>query len=76
MGTEGHSPEFGPATKLQRRRSLYCVACNTHFGIGHGGRHDVKRHIEWAAHIAGCEIDKVIFIAMHKLPMAVGDDSD
>ena len=24
----------------------YCVACNTHFGIGHGGRHDVKRHIE------------------------------
>ena len=51
----------------------YCVACNTHFGIGHGGRHDVKRHIERAAHIAkaqsrlgsinrfvaGCEIDKV-----------------
>ena len=48
-------------------------ACNTHFGIGHGGRHDVKRHIERAAHItkaqsrlgsimfvaAGCEIDKV-----------------
>ena len=44
-----------------------------HFGIGHGGRHDVKRHIERAAHIAkaqsrlgsinrcvdGCEIDKV-----------------
>ena len=28
------------------------VACNTHFGIGHGGRHDVKRHIERAAHIA------------------------
>ena len=28
----------------------YCVACNTHFGrpIGHGGRHDVKRHIERA----------------------------
>ena len=50
------------------------VACNTHFGIGHGGRHDLKRHIERAAHIAkaqsrlgsinrfvaaGCEIDKV-----------------
>ena len=47
--------------------------CNTHFGIGHGGRHDAKRHIERAAHItkaqlrlgsinrfvAGCEIDKV-----------------
>ena len=52
----------------------YCVACNTHFGIGHGGRHVVKRHIERAAHIAkaqsrlgsinrsvaaGCEIDKL-----------------
>ena len=51
----------------------YCVACNTHFGICHGGRHDVKRNIERAAHIAkaqsrlgsinrfvaGCEIDKV-----------------
>ena len=32
----------------------YCVACNrpTHFGICHGGIHDVKRHIERAAHIA------------------------
>ena len=52
----------------------YYVACNTHFGIGHGGRHDVKRHIDRAAHIAkaqprlvttsrfvaaGCEIDMV-----------------
>ena len=50
----------------------YCIACTTHFGIGDGGRHDVKRHIERAAHIAnsrlgsinrfvaaGCEIDKV-----------------
>ena len=69
---QGHSPEFGPATKVQRS-VLYSVACNTHFGIGHGWRHDVKRHIEWAAHIAktqsrldsinrfvaGWEIDKV-----------------
>ena len=81
----------------QSAAKAYCVACNTHFGIGHGGRHDVKRHIERAAHIAkaqsplgsinrfvaaGCEIDKVtsaeiaftIFIAMHNLPMAVGDE--
>ena len=58
----------------QSAAKAYCVACNTHFGIGHGGRHDVKRHIERAAHIAkaqsrlgrinrvvaaGCEIDKV-----------------
>ena len=28
------------------------VLYSTHFGIGHGGRHDVKRHIERAAHIA------------------------
>ena len=32
-----------------------CVACNTHFGIGHGGRHDVKRHIERVAHIANAQ---------------------
>ena len=52
---------------------VLCTSCNTHFGIGHGGRHDVKRHIERTAHIAkaqsrlgsinrfvaGCEIDKV-----------------
>ena len=58
----------------QSAAKAYCVACNTHFGICHGGRHDVKRHIERAAHIAkaqsrlgsinrfvaaGCEIDKV-----------------
>ena len=57
----------------QSATKAYCVACNTHFGIGHGGRHDVKRHIERTAHIAkaqsrlgsinrfvaGCEIDKV-----------------
>ena len=54
----------------QSAAKAYCVACNTHFGIGHGGRHDMKRHIERAAHIAkaqsrlgsivaGCEIDKV-----------------
>ena len=27
----------------QSAAKAYCVACNTHFGIGHGGRHDVKR---------------------------------
>ena len=58
----------------QSAAKAYCVACNTHFGIGHGRSHDVKRHIERAAHIAkaqsrlgsinrfvaaGCEIDKV-----------------
>ena len=58
----------------QSAAKAYCVACNTHFGIGHGGRHDVKRHIERPAYIAkaqsrlgsinrfvaaGCEIDKV-----------------
>ena len=80
----------------QSAAKAYCVAGNTHFGIGHGGRHDVKRHIERAAQIskaqsrlgsinrfvAGCEIDKgtsaeiafAIFIAMHNLPMAVGDE--
>ena len=75
------------------------VLCSVQFafwGNGHGGRHEVKRHIERAAHIAkaqprlgsinrfvaGCEIDKgtsaeiafAIFIAMHNLPMAVGDE--
>ena len=35
----------------QSAEKAYCVACNTHFGIGHGGRHDVKRHIGRAAHI-------------------------
>ena len=40
---QGHSPEFGPGVGL-----LYCVACNTHVRIGHGRRHDVKRHIERA----------------------------
>ena len=34
----------------QSAAKAYCVAGNTHFGIG--GRHDVKRHIERAAHIA------------------------
>ena len=33
----------------QSAAKAYCVACNTHFGIGHGGGHDVKRHIERAA---------------------------
>ena len=28
------------------------VLCSMHFGICHGGRHDVKRHIERTAHIA------------------------
>ena len=37
-----------------------CVACNTHFGIDHGGRHDVKRHIERTAHIAS--IGSVTFV--------------
>ena len=59
----------------QSAAKAYYVACNTHFGIGHGGRHDVKRHIDRAAHIAkdqprlvtisrfvaaGCEIDMVM----------------
>ena len=58
----------------QSAAKAYSVTCNTHVGIGHDGRHDVKRHIERAAHIAkaqsrlgsinrfvaaGCEIDKV-----------------
>ena len=58
----------------QSAAKAYCVACNMQFGIGHGRRHDVKHHIEQAAHIAkaqsrlgrinrvvaaGCEIDKV-----------------
>ena len=30
----------------QSEAKAYCVSCNTHFGIGHGGRHDLKRHIE------------------------------
>ena len=53
-----------------------------HFGIGHGGRHDVKRHIERAAHItkaqsrlgsinrfvtAGCEIDKLIDVCRDRV---------
>ena len=64
----------GIRTSNQSAAKAYCVACNTHFGICQGGRHDVKRHIERAAHIAkaqsrlgsmnwfvaaGCEIDKV-----------------
>ena len=32
--------------------SEWARTCNTHFGIGHGGRHGVKRHIERAAHTA------------------------
>ena len=34
-----------------------CVACNMglRIGIGHGGRHDVKRHKERAAHIANAQ---------------------
>ena len=58
----------------QSAAKAYCVACNTHFGIGHGGRLDVKRHIYRAGSthrkgsvtlgsinrfVAGCEIDKV-----------------
>ncbi|KAI0234163.1 hypothetical protein LSAT2_015649, partial [Lamellibrachia satsuma] len=27
-----------------------CIYCNTEFGIGHGGRSDVKRHMEREAH--------------------------
>ncbi|KAI0238969.1 hypothetical protein LSAT2_010280 [Lamellibrachia satsuma] len=27
-----------------------CIYCNTEFGIGHGGRSDVKRHVEREAH--------------------------
>ena len=30
---QGHSPEFGPSTKVQQRRRAYCVACNKNFGI-------------------------------------------
>ena len=55
--------------KCREGVGAYCVACNTQFGIGHGGRHDVKRHIERAAHIAFA-----IFIVKHNLPMAVGDE--
>ena len=36
----------GIRASKQSAAKAYCVACNTHFGIGHGGRHDVKRHIE------------------------------
>ena len=63
-----------PRNSGQQPKCSEGVLCSyTHFGIGHGGRHDVKRHIERAAHIAkaqsrlgsinrfvdGCEIDKV-----------------
>ena len=63
-----------PRNSGQQPKCSEGVLCNTHFGIGHGGRHDVKRHIERASHIAkaqsrlgsinrfvaaGCEIDKV-----------------
>ena len=27
-----------------------CVYCGTDFGIGHGGRSDVKRHVEKEGH--------------------------
>ena len=64
----------GIRARNQSAAKAYCVARNMRFGIGHGGRHDVKRHIGRAAHIAkaqsrlgsinrfvaaGCEIDKV-----------------
>ena len=64
-----------PRNSGQQPKCSEGVLCSyAHFGIGHGGRHDVKRHIERAAHIAkaqsrlgninrfvaaGCEIDKV-----------------
>ena len=40
---QGHSRNSGQQPKCSE--GVYCVACNTHFVIGHGGRHDVKRHI-------------------------------
>ena len=88
-----------PRNSGQQPKCSEGVLCSVQYacwGNGHGGRHDAKRHIERAAHIAkaqprlgsinrvvaGCEIDKAtsaeiafaIFIAMHNLPMAVGDE--
>ena len=30
----------------------FCTVCTVYFGIGHGGRSDVKRHVENTSHSA------------------------
>ena len=59
VGSHGHALDhhnyalhlFSPPgirASNQSAAKACCVACNTHFGIDQGGRHDVKRHIERA----------------------------
>lgn len=48
---QGWNQEFGCIESSAKGESYaYCTICSANFGIGHGGRHDVKRHIEGSVH--------------------------
>ena len=65
----------------ESRNKARFIACDVHFGIGHGGKNDVKRRVERECHItkasALSRMDGGIAgteIAKSHLPLGITDD--